>query len=136
MSNEGRTDVARQVANVLGAIFQVVAPALAGPAIGRVSAENPTFVVPGDYAFVIWTPIFFLALVYAVYQALPANRENPLLMKDRLVLRPGLLLQRDLGTPVPRARVCALAGSVRRYLYGRRRRVRAGTACNWPGQPS
>ena len=81
MSNEGRTDVARQVANVLGAIFQVVAPALAGPAIGWVSAENPTFVVPGDYAFVIWTPIFFLALVYAVYQALPVNRENPLLRK-------------------------------------------------------
>jgi hypothetical protein len=81
MSNEGRTDVARQVANVLGAIFQIVAPALAGPAIGQVSAENPTLVVPGDYAFVIWTPIFALALIYAVYQALPANRENPLLRR-------------------------------------------------------
>jgi hypothetical protein len=38
-------------------------------------------VVPGDYAFVIWTPIFLLALVYAVYQALPSNREGPLLRK-------------------------------------------------------
>lgn len=54
-----RGDVARQVAVVLGAIFQVMAPALAGPAIGRVSAENPTLVVPADYAFAMWTPIFF-----------------------------------------------------------------------------
>ena len=49
--------------------------------MGRVSGENPTLVVPGDYAFVIWTPIFLLALVYAVYQALPSNRENPLLRR-------------------------------------------------------
>jgi hypothetical protein len=49
--------------------------------VGRVSGENPTLVVPGDYAFVIWTPIFLLALVYAVYQALPSNRENPLLRR-------------------------------------------------------
>lgn len=81
MSKAARGDVARQVAVVLGAIFQVVAPALSGPAIGRVSAENPTLVVPTDYAFVMWTPIFLLALVYAVYQALPANRQNPLLRR-------------------------------------------------------
>src|SRR5215216_5646119 len=76
-----RGDVARQVAVVLGAIFQVMAPALAGPAIGRVSAENPTLVVPDDYAFAMWTPIFLLALVYAVFQALPANRQNSLLRR-------------------------------------------------------
>src|SRR3712207_1025050 len=74
-------DVVRQVAVVLAAIFQVVAPTLSRPAIGRVSAENPTLVVPADYAFVIWTPIFLLALIYAVYQALPSNRENPLLRR-------------------------------------------------------
>ena len=76
-----RGDAARQVAVVLGAIFQVMAPALAGPAIGRVSAENPTLVVPADYAFAMWTPIFLLALVYAVFQALPANRQNSLLRR-------------------------------------------------------
>ena len=53
MSKGARGDIARQAAVVLGAIFQVVAPALSGPAIGRISAENPTLVVPGDYAFVI-----------------------------------------------------------------------------------
>jgi hypothetical protein len=79
--SKGVKDAVRQAANVLGAIFQIVAPTLAGPAIGRVSSENPTLVVPGDYAFVIWSPIFALALVYAVYQALPANRENPFLRR-------------------------------------------------------
>src|ERR671910_3533931 len=74
-------DVARQVANVVGAIFQIAVPIFTGPAVGRVSGENPTLVVPTDYAFVIWTPIFLLALVYAVYQALPSNRESQLLRK-------------------------------------------------------
>ena len=74
-------DVARQVTNVVGAIFQIAVPIFTGPVVGRVSGENPTLVVPADYAFVIWTPIFLLALVYAVYQALPANRESPLLRR-------------------------------------------------------
>src|ERR671914_1757588 len=74
-------DVSRQAANVVGAVFQIAVPFVTGPAVGRVSGENPTLVVPGDYAFVIWTPIFALALIYAVYQALPANRENPLLRR-------------------------------------------------------
>ena len=34
-----------------------------------------------DYAFAIWGPIFLLCLAYAVYQALPANRANPLLRR-------------------------------------------------------
>jgi hypothetical protein len=74
-------DVVRQAANVVGAVFQIVVPVFTGPVVGRVSGENPTLVVPGDYAFVIWTPIFLLALVYAVYQALPSNRENSLLRR-------------------------------------------------------
>jgi hypothetical protein len=74
-------DVVRQAANVVGAVFQIAVPVFTGPVVGRVSGENPTLVVPGDYSFVIWTPIFLLALVYAVYQALPSNRENPLLRR-------------------------------------------------------
>lgn len=44
-------DVARQAANVVGAVFQILAAALAGPAIGRVAAEYETFVTPAGYAF-------------------------------------------------------------------------------------
>ena len=76
-----RVDIARQLAVMLGAIFQIAVPIFTGPVVGRVSGENPTLVVPADYAFVIWTPIFLLALVYAVYQALPSNRESPLLRR-------------------------------------------------------
>ncbi len=85
MGTSDRLDIARQVANVAGALFQVVAGAggvlLLGLDVGAVSAENGTLVVPADYAFVIWSPIFLLCLAYAVYQALPANRENPLLRR-------------------------------------------------------
>lgn len=81
MSKSARGDVARQVAVVVGAIFQIGVAVFTGPTVGRVSGENPTLVVPGDYAFVIWTPIFLLALIYAVYQALPSNRESPLLRR-------------------------------------------------------
>jgi hypothetical protein len=81
MSKGAWGDIARQVAVMLGAIFQIAVPIFTGPAVGRVSGENPTLVVPADYAFVIWTPIFLLALIYAVYQSLPSNRESPLLRR-------------------------------------------------------
>jgi hypothetical protein len=81
MNKGARVDIARQVAVMLGAIFQIAVPIFTGPAVGRVSGENPTLVVPTNYAFVIWTPIFLLALIYAVYQALPSNRESQLLRK-------------------------------------------------------
>ena len=81
MSKGTWRDVARQMANVVGAVFQIAVPFLTSPAVGQVSGENPTLVVPGDYAFVIWTPIFLLALIYAVYQALPSNREDSLLRR-------------------------------------------------------
>ena len=74
-------DMARQAANVAGALFQIGAPILTNEAVGRVSAENRTLVVPADYAFAIWGPIFLLCLAYAAYQALPANRESPLLRR-------------------------------------------------------
>lgn len=81
MDDKDRQDVARQAANVFGAFFQIGAPVLTSEAVGRVSAENSTLVVPADYAFTIWGPIFLLCLVYAAYQALPANRDNLLLRR-------------------------------------------------------
>ena len=81
MSRGSRQDLARQAANVFGTLFQIGAPILTGEAVGRVSAENGTLVVPANYAFVIWSPIFLLCLAYAAYQALPTNRESPLLRR-------------------------------------------------------
>ena len=81
MKMKSGSDVARQAATVLGLVFQIGGGALAGGSVGRVSAENPTLVVPADYAFAIWGPIYALSLAYAVYQALPGQRENPLLRR-------------------------------------------------------
>ncbi len=81
MGDNGRWDLTRQAANVFGALFQIGAPILTSEAVGRVSAENSTLVVPADYAFAIWGPIFLLCLAYAAYQALTANRESPLLRR-------------------------------------------------------
>jgi hypothetical protein len=75
------SDTVRQAANVVGAVFQILAAALAGPAVGRVADKYETFVTPAGYAFAIWTPIFALSLVYAVYAAFPARREEPLLRR-------------------------------------------------------
>src|SRR3712207_3226586 len=79
MSNNGKWDLGRQVLTVVGALFQVLAGAVVP--IGAIAGETPSLVIPTDYAFAIWGPIFLLCLAYAAYQALPANRRNPLLQR-------------------------------------------------------
>ena len=71
-------DVTRQALTIVGAIFQVVAAVLTGPAVGEIANDLRSTILPAGYAFAIWTPIFLLAGVYAVWQTLPANREHPL----------------------------------------------------------
>jgi hypothetical protein len=79
VSNNAKWDLARQVATVVGALFEVLAGAVVP--IGAIAKETPSLVIPADYAFAIWGPIFLLCLAYATYQALPANRQNPLLRR-------------------------------------------------------
>src|ERR671910_405806 len=79
MSNNAKWDLARQVATVVGALFQVLAPAIVP--IGAIAKETPSLVIPADFAFAIWGPLFLLCLAYATDQALPANRQNPLLQR-------------------------------------------------------
>lgn len=82
MGNSGGRDLLRQVANVVGAVFQVGATAVASASIQQVTdgAKTP-LIEPALYAFFVWGVIFALSLVYAGYQALPRNRENPLLRR-------------------------------------------------------
>src|SRR5919112_1817641 len=79
MGNSAKRDLGRQAATVVGALFQVLAPAIVP--IGVIAKETPSLVIPADYAFAIWGPIFVLCLAYATYQALPANGQNPLLQR-------------------------------------------------------
>ena len=56
----------------------------AGAAIQGVVDEGPrSLVEPALYAFAIWGLIFALSLAYAFYQALPSNRDSPLLGRVR-----------------------------------------------------
>lgn len=79
------SDRLRQVLNVVFAVGQAAAPALTPalglPFVGQVSDRYPTYVVPAGYAFSIWSLIFALSIAYAVWQMLPAQRENPLLRR-------------------------------------------------------
>ena len=80
-------DRLRQFANVACAVAQVVLSVLAGAGLlggrttGEIAGQYPTPVGPAGYAFAIWGPIFLWCLAYAAYQALPAQRENPLLRR-------------------------------------------------------
>jgi hypothetical protein len=79
------SDRLRQACVLVFAVGQAVAsgvtPALGLPPVGQVSDRYPTYVVPAGYAFSIWGLIFALCIAYAVWQALPAQRENPLLRR-------------------------------------------------------
>jgi hypothetical protein len=79
LSNDAKRDLPRQVATVVGALFQVLAGAIVP--IAAIAKETPSLVGPADYAFAIWGPIFLLCLAYAAYQALPTNRANSLLRR-------------------------------------------------------
>ena len=82
MGSEFGRDVARQMMNVIGALFQVGATIVASTRIQEVVDSDPrSLVEPAGYAFTIWALIFALSLTYAVYQALPINRDNVLLRR-------------------------------------------------------
>ena len=80
------TDVARQVAVLVGAVLSAVAGYWGSGAGGGRSQEevgdgalaaDATPVAPGEPAFVIWSVIYTGLLAYAVWQALPGRREDP-----------------------------------------------------------
>ena len=82
MGNGAKRDLARQVANVTGAIFQ----ALAGVFFGLNLSTEPvageggsTHIDPAGFAFFVWAPILLLSLAYTAYQALPSKRGNAFL---------------------------------------------------------
>ncbi|GCE28785.1 hypothetical protein KDA_42690 [Dictyobacter alpinus] len=78
-------DLVRQVLNVVLAVGQVVVTVL-----GYIVGSNSKFssstaatspIVPADYTFIVWSLIYAGALVYAIYQALPRQREDELLRR-------------------------------------------------------
>lgn len=75
----------QRIAILLAVVVQIGATFLPqlgfGEPIGSRSDSVRTLVTPAGWAFSIWGPLFFGSAVYAVWQALPAQRDNTLLAR-------------------------------------------------------
>ena len=75
----------QRAAILLCAILQVALPSLPalgiGEPIGDRSDSVRTIITPAGWAFSIWGPLFAGSLAYAVYQLLPAQKQNGLLAR-------------------------------------------------------
>lgn len=80
-------DVIRQTVNAVALVAALVVNFLANalPLNGQTSAEIanrlPILFVPANYVFSIWGVIYTLLIGFGIYQALPSQRENPLLRR-------------------------------------------------------
>jgi benzodiazapine receptor len=77
-----RKDTLRQLVVVLAVVATVLLNGLAnalplnGLTTGEISDRFQVYFVPAGYVFSIWGLIYLALAAYAVYQALPAQREN------------------------------------------------------------
>lgn len=80
------TALARSVV-LFFALLQVLTPLLPmlgiGQPIGERSDNVQTLITPAGWAFSIWGTLYAGAIIFAVYQALPAQRHNGLLQQIR-----------------------------------------------------
>jgi benzodiazapine receptor len=80
-------DTVRQIVNVLAVAAVIVVNGLAnalplnGQTTGEISDRFDVYFVPAGYVFSIWGLIYLGLIAFAVYQALPAQRENPRLRR-------------------------------------------------------
>jgi hypothetical protein len=74
------TDGVRAVAVLVAAVAQIVGSplgaAVAGRSVGEVSDQARSLITPAGYAFTIWAVVFAGGLAWAVYQALPGQRDR------------------------------------------------------------
>jgi hypothetical protein len=82
-----RKDTQRQVFNLLALIATIAVNGLAnalplnGQTTGEISDRFQVYFVPAGYVFSIWGLIYLGLVAFAVYQALPAQRDNPRLRR-------------------------------------------------------
>jgi hypothetical protein len=78
-----KKDILRQVVNVLAVLATIAINGLAnalplnGLTTGEISDRFKVYFVPAGYVFSIWGLIYLALIGFAIYQALPAQRENP-----------------------------------------------------------
>lgn len=75
----------QRLAVILAVVVQIGATFLPqlglGEPIGSRSDSVRTLVTPAGWAFAIWGPLFTFSAVFALWQALPAQRHNPLVAR-------------------------------------------------------
>lgn len=87
LPSAGTPDLVRQILSVAAYIVMVVVNALAnilplnGKSTKDISDSFDVFFVPAGYVFSIWGIIYLALLGYTIYQALPAQRDNPALRR-------------------------------------------------------
>ena len=85
MSTHLHRSALQRIAIILAVVVQIGATFLPqlgfGDPIGERSDSVRTLITPAGWAFAIWGPLFFGSAVYAIWQALPAQRDNVLLDK-------------------------------------------------------
>ncbi len=78
-----KKDIVRQAVNLLATVATITINGLAnalplnGQTTGEISDRFRVYFVPAGYVFSIWGLIYLALGAFAVYQALPAQRENP-----------------------------------------------------------
>jgi hypothetical protein len=76
-------DILRQISVVITILATIVVNALAnalpinGQNTGEISDRFQVYFVPAGYVFSIWGLIYIALIAYAIFQALPSQRENP-----------------------------------------------------------
>jgi hypothetical protein len=78
-----RSDRLRQLITLIGVVATIVVNTLAtalplnGQQTGEISDQFAIYFVPAGYVFSIWGLIYLGLIAFAVFQALPGQRENP-----------------------------------------------------------
>jgi len=80
-------DTVRQTATILSVVLALTVNVLAaalplnGQSTGAISDRFKVYFVPAGYVFAIWGIIYIGWIAFAIYQALPAQKENPRLRR-------------------------------------------------------
>jgi hypothetical protein len=82
-----KKDTVRQILVIVATVATIVVNALASTlplnnlTTGEISDRFQVYFVPAGYVFSIWGLIYLWLIAYSIYQALPAQRENPRLRR-------------------------------------------------------
>jgi hypothetical protein len=106
----------QRLAIILAVVVQIGAGFLPrfgiGEFIGARSDAVRTLITPAGWAFAIWGPLFLLSIMFAIWQALPAQRSNALLTRIGWPAAIALAAQGVWSTYTQLANLTALSAAI------------------------